>query len=306
MQRTMVATIKIVATAARDAMTIKHRFATTIDEQGWASVFCTGSVTLVVVAVLVDNIFVITWIPPPCVALVATEVDVFVEGILAVVVKSLENAVVRMWALVVDWFSTRVSGVAEKVLLFSSTDPVVTFTLEAGSSVMAVDLLNTLLVVFWRCLAVVADEVADPLLLFCGNTVDIELLVVAVKLVVKAGGIGAFAVVFAAVCGSVFSNIVVIVELFAVGCCPDVKAGTVSVEVFTGDVLASVFGNTVDFSSCDFASSVTLTLFSLAVVIMEGVSLCVGLSVPEALTLWANGFSLAFLVLSVEFRGGTA
>lgn len=113
---------------------------------------------------------------------------------------------------------------------------------------------------------------------------------------------GAFeiAVVFAAFCGSVFGNIVVIVELFDVGCGPVVSAGAflapVSVVVFTGDVLDSDCGNAGDFSSCAFVSAV----------VTEGVSLCVGLSVPATVTLWVNGFSLVFLVLSVELRRDAA
>lgn len=167
-------TIKTVATTARDAMTIKHCFTTPIDEQGWASVVCTRSVTLVGFAVLVDNIL------PPCVPLVATEIDAFVDRTSAVV----GNADVRMRAPVVDGLSIGDSVVAERFLVFSRTDPVVTFTLEAGSSVVALDSLNASLVMFWICLVAVTDAVvsfgdvvvANPSLLFCGNTVDMVVI----------------------------------------------------------------------------------------------------------------------------------
>lgn len=86
-QRTMVEMIKIVATMARDAMTIKHCFTLSVDEQGWEVVLGVVSGTLVRLGALVGNVLVITGIHPPCVAFV---------------VDMLENAVVWLGAPVVD------------------------------------------------------------------------------------------------------------------------------------------------------------------------------------------------------------
>lgn len=287
---------------------------------------------------LVGDILVMTGIHPPCVAFVVTKMDMFVEGVSlsAMVVDMLENAVVWMWEPVVELCLIGDSVVREKLSAFSVVfvwlaDPFVAFKLEVGSSVAAVEWLNSLVVMLWIYFTVVAVKVvafsdvvvANPLLL-SGNIVDVafvviaevvlaveELYIIGVKLFVNAGDFGAVenAVVFADVCGSVFGSFVVgflavtfdsFADSFDIGCWPDVKTGAFV------DVLGSDVGNAVDFSPTDFVSAVILTLCSLAVVVMEDVSLCVGLSVPETLTLWANGFSLALLVLSVEFRGSTA
>lgn len=255
--------------------------------------------------------------------------DTFVEGISAVLVDVLTDVVVWMWDPVVDWFLIGEPVVVEKVLVFSvlsvwlaSSDPFVALETEAGSVAVAEDWLCSPLVMFSLYFTVVADTVVSFVdvvvsisLLFPDNAVDIEDNVIAdvvltlLLFVVKVGDLDA--VDNAIVCGSGVSCIVVIilaltVDLFDTGF-TDVKTGAfvdvVSTMAFS-DVLESDFGCMVVFSSTDFVSAVIKSSCLLPLVAKD-VSLCVGLSVPETLILWADGFSLAVLVLSVRFRGNT-
>lgn len=104
MQRTTVEMIKIVETTARDAITIKHFFATPMDEQVWTSGFCVVSCTLF--AVVAWGILVFTGNNPPCVAFVVTFISAVVVGVLknvvligdsVVVEKFLAFSVVLVW-----------------------------------------------------------------------------------------------------------------------------------------------------------------------------------------------------------------
>lgn len=270
--------------------------------------------------VLVDGVLVTTGIHPPCVAFVV----MFVEGISAVVVDVLADVVIWVWDSAVDWFLIGEPVVVEKVLVFSvlsvwlaSTDPFVALETEAGSVAVAEDWLSSPLVMFSLYFRVVADTVVSFMdvvvpvsLLFSDNAVDIgdnviaDVVLTLLLFVVKVGDFDAV------VCGSGVSSIVVIilaltVDLFDTGF-TDVKTGAfvdvVSVVAFS-DVLESDFGCMVVFST-DSVSAVIITPGSLTLVTKD-VSLCVGLSVPETLILRADGFALAVLVLSVEFRGNT-
>lgn len=96
-------------------------------------------VTLVGFGVVVVDISVATGISPPCVTFVVAKVDVFVEGIPAMVVEMSENTVVWMLGPVVDWFLMVDSDVTEKFWTFlvvfisvAKADPLVAVTLEAG------------------------------------------------------------------------------------------------------------------------------------------------------------------------------
>lgn len=275
--------MKIVETTAKDAMTIKHFFATPMDEQGSVSMLCVVSGSLVGFGVVACDILVITGNNPPCVAFVGSKMVSFVEGISAEVVDMLKNEV-----LIGDSDVEKLMAFSVVLVWCASADP---FVAEVGRSVVAEDWLNSLL---WFHFTVVPDKVVSftaavdvrPLL-FSGSTVEktvvaadvvfVGFCVIGEKLVVMAG---CFKVVFAGVCGSVFGNMVVrflavtgatFGDLF---CCADVK---------TGAMVVVSAGATVVFSSP-------------AVVVMKEVPLCVTLSDPET-------FSLAVLFFSVEFRG---
>lgn len=267
--------IKIVATAARTAITIKHCFAMVKDEQGWTVVFCV--VTTVGFGVLVGNILVTTGINPPCVAFVVMKIDPFVEGISAVVADMLVGVGVWMWDPVVDWFLIRDPVVVEKFLVFSvlsvwltSTDPSVAL---AGSVVVAEDWMNSPLVMLWLFFTVVVEGVvcftdvvvANSLLFSDASDVEDTVIADIVFILPESVGVNFLAVENAVVFGSGFSSTVVMylaatVDVFDAGCGADVKTGAfvdVVSTVALSDVLESDFGSALDFST-NFVSAIII------------------------------------------------
>lgn len=150
---------------------------------------------------------------------------------------------------------------------------------------MPADWLKSLLVMFWSSFTVVAGKVdsfadavvarADPVLFSDGTNVVLSLVEVfgaVVKLVVMADKFfGASVVVLDIVVRLSPVTPEASVTLFVVGCCPNVEVGAFVVVVFSSAIV-----------EMEDVVSLRVVLFS----------------VPA--TLWANGFSLVVLVLSVE------